>query len=250
MAGHSKWDNIKRKKQKEDARRGKMFTKVSRQIIIAARQGGGDPAHNFRLRLAIEKAKAVNMPNDTIERAIKRGTGGLEADNFAELAYEGYGPGGVALLVHIATDNRNRTAGDLRHIFAKNGGTLGESGCVAWMFDQRGLITLARASVADVDELMLIAIEAGAEDVTTNDEEVRIITTPQDFEAVKVALEDAGYTLESAEVTMVAQTTVSVGGAEAKQLMKLLDALEDHEDVQDVYGNFELTEEALAAMEA
>lgn len=244
MAGHSKWDNIKHKKAKEDAKRGKIFTKIARQITVAAREGGGDPESNFKLRIAIEKARSVNMPNDNIERAILRGTGGSEAENYEEVIYEGYGPGGVAVLLQAMTDNRNRTASDLRYTFSKNGGNLGESGCVAWMFEKKGLILIEKTESIDEDELMMTALEAGAEDVRVEEEGIEIITGPGEFEAVKTALEQGGYTLASAEITMLPQNTVEVHGADAKRVVKLIDALEDLDDVQEVYTNGELPKEA------
>ncbi len=247
MAGHSKWDNIKHKKAKEDAKRGKIFTKIARQITVAAREGGGDPESNFKLRIAVDKARAVNMPNDNIERAIARGTGGGESDNYEEVVYEGYGPGGVAVMVQAMTDNRNRTASDLRYTFSKNGGNLGESGCVAWMFEKKGLILIERTEAIDEDELMLTALDAGAEDVKVEGEGIEIITDPAEFEAVKTELESASYTLASAEVTMLPQNTVAAEGADAKRTVKLIDALEDLDDVQDVYTNADLPEDAYDA---
>ncbi len=248
MAGHSKWDNIKHKKAKEDARRGKVFTKMTRLISVAAREGGSDPESNFRLRLAIDKAKAANVPNETIERAIKRGAGELGSDSYEEIVYEGYGPGGVAVMMQIMTDNRNRTAADMRHIFSKHGGNLGESGCVAWMFDKIGAITL-EADGADEDEVILMALEAGADDVERDGDTFTITTTPESFESVREALIDAGYTVDTAEITMRPTNTIEVDAAIGKKLLQMLDAIEDHDDVQDVYANFDLTEEALAAIQ-
>jgi len=250
MAGHSKWANIKHKKEKEDARRGKLFTKLSRQISVAAREGGPDPAANARLRLAIEKARAVNMPMENIERAIKRGTGELEGANYEELIYEGYGPGGVAIMLEIMTDNRNRTASEVRHLFSRYGGNLGETGCVAWMFERRGLITIDRRSVQDEDALLLAAAEAGADDVKSNDDQFEVYTDPDVLEQAKEYLAQAGYTIASAGLTMVPKTSVQVVGEDAARLMKLLDALEDHDDVQEVYANFDVPDEVLQALEA
>jgi len=250
MAGHSKWANIKHKKEKEDARRGKLFTKLSRQISVAAREGGPDPAANARLRLAIEKARAVNMPMENIERAIKRGTGELEGANYEELIYEGYGPGGVAIMLEIMTDNRNRTASEVRHLFSRYGGNLGETGCVAWMFERRGLITIDRRSVQDEDALLLAAAEAGADDVKSNDDQFEVYTDPDVLEQAKEYLTQAGYTIASAGLTMIPKTSVQVVGEDAARLMKLLDALEDHDDVQEVYANFDVPDEVLQALEA
>ncbi|OUM94730.1 MAG: transcriptional regulator [Firmicutes bacterium ZCTH02-B6] len=250
MAGHSKWANIKHKKEKEDARRGKMFTKLSRQITVAAREGGPDPAANGRLRLAIEKARAVNMPMENIERAIKRGTGELEGAAYEELIYEGYGPGGVAIMLEIMTDNRNRTASEVRHLFSRYGGNLGESGCVAWMFERRGLVTVDRASVQDEDALVLAAAEAGADDVKRNEEQFEVHSAPEVVEQVKEYLAQAGYTIASAGLTMVPKTSVEVTGEDAAKLLKLLDALEDHDDVQEVYANFDVPDDVLQALEA
>lgn len=237
MSGHSKWNNIKRKKEKEDARRGAAFTKVARLITVAARAGGGDPDANFRLRLAIDKARAVNMPFDNIERAIKRGSGEAGGDNYDEVVYEGYGPGGVAVLLDIMTDNRNRTASDVRHLFSKYGGNMGEAGCVAWMFEQKGVLWLEPEQAGDLDELMLQALEAGAEDVSDTGDGVEIVTAPGDFAAVKDALEQAGYALAEASVTMRPKSTVPVEPGDAERLMVLLEAFEEHDDIQDVYTN-------------
>src|SRR5690606_13128133 len=250
MAGHSKWANIKHKKEKEDARRGKLFTKLSRQISVAAREGGPDPAANARLRLAIEKARAVNMPMENIERAIKRGTGELEGANYEELIYEGYGPGGVAIMLEIMTDNRNRTASEVRHLFSRYGGNLGETGCVAWMFERRGLITIDRRSVQDEDALLLAAAEAGADDVKSHDDQFEVYTDPDVLEQAKEYLAQAGYTIASAGLTMIPKTSVQVVGEDAARLMKLLDALEEHDDVQEVYANFDVPDEVLQALEA
>ena len=249
MAGHSKWANIKHKKEKEDARRGKVFTKLSRQITVAAREGGPDPAANGRLRLIIEKARAVNMPMENIERAIKRGTGELDGASYEEIVYEGYGPGGVAILMEIMTDNRNRTASEVRNIFSRHGGNLGETGCVAWMFERRGLLTIERGAVADEDALILAAAEAGADDVTGEQDHFAVQTEPGALEQVKDYLTQAGYAISSAELTMVPKSTVAVGAEDAARLMKLLNALEDHDDVQEVYANFDIPDEVLQTLE-
>ncbi|HHW42922.1 YebC/PmpR family DNA-binding transcriptional regulator [Desulfofundulus thermobenzoicus] len=242
MSGHSKWSTIKRKKAKVDAQRGKIFTRLAREIIVAARQGGGDPDANPRLKAAIQRAKEANIPNENIQRAIQKGTGELGGANYEEIVYEGYGPGGVAVMLEIMTDNRNRTAGEIRHLFSRYGGNLGESGCVSWMFEKKGLIVVDRDGL-DEDELMLAALEAGAEDMRTEDESFEIITAPAEFEQVRSALVEKGIPVSEAEVTMVPQSTVKLTGKEAEQMMRLMDALEDHDDVQEVYANFELEED-------
>lgn len=246
MAGHSKWANIKRRKAAEDAKRGKLFSKFSRMITVAAREGGGDPAANVRLRLAIEKARAANMPMENIERAIARGTGGGGGANYEEMVYEGYAPGGVAVLIDALTDNRNRTAGELRHIFSKHGGNLGEAGCVAWMFDTMGVITLDRDKLElDEDGLLEVALEAGAEDVEWDDDEVTIVCEPARFQEVKEALEAQQLPIVEAEVTKRPSNAVEVPLSDAAKVLRLLDALEDHDDVQAVHTNANIPEEAL-----
>ncbi len=238
MAGHSKWANIKHRKMKEDAKRGAAFTKLARQITVAAKEGGGDPETNFKLRLAIDKAKAENVPNDNIDRAIARGVGGLDGDNYEEVVYEGYGPNGVAILLDVLTDNRNRTAGELRHRFSKYGGNLGEAGCVAWMFDKKGLLVLDEEG-HDEDEVMMAALEAGAEDVVREDGVFKIYTEPGAFERVKQAL-DADLTFLAAEIAMIPQNTVAVEAERWPTLEKLIDSLDDLDDVQEVYTNHEI----------
>jgi YebC/PmpR family DNA-binding regulatory protein len=243
MSGHSKWATIKRKKELTDSKRANSFTKVTREIIVATKAGGsGDPEHNFRLRLAVLKAKTINMPNDNIQRAIKRGLGeGDDAAQFEEVFYEGYGPGGVALLVQGLTDNRNRTAGDMRYIFSRNNGNLGEAGCVGWIFSSKGLISVeVEASGKSEEEMFEMAIEAGAEDLKTVDELYEIYTEPGSLEAVRKYFEAKKILLKSVELTMIPQNTVEVSGEQVDQLLKLVDALEDNDDVQNVYGNFEL----------
>ncbi|MDN5345197.1 MAG: hypothetical protein PWQ18_1311 [Clostridia bacterium] len=242
MSGHSKWANIKNRKAKVDEKRGRLFTKIGREIIIAARMGGGDPEGNPRLKAAIARAKEVNMPNDNIQRAIMRGTGELEGVTYEEMVYEGYGPGGVAMLLNIATDNRNRTASEIRYIFSRGGGNLGESGCVAWMFNPKGVISVEVPAGEAREELILQAIEAGAEDVDDSDAEVlEIKTAPADLDQVKDALQGAGAVISSAEVEMVPQTTVSIEDPEtAARVMRLVDRLEDHDDVQAVYTNADI----------
>ncbi|ADU50959.1 protein of unknown function DUF28 [Thermaerobacter marianensis DSM 12885] len=245
MAGHSKWANRKHRKARQDAKRGKIFSKLSREIITAVRQGGGDPAANPRLRLALERARQFSMPAENVERAIKRGLGESDADNYEELIYEGYGPGGVALMLEILTDNRNRSASEIRHIFAKHGGNLGESGCVAWMFDRKGVITVPVPGAPAEDDLLLLALEAGAEDLKQEEGAFVVYTDPDDLHRVREALEKAGVPVEDAALRMVPKTEVKVEGKEAEQLLRLLDALEDHDDVQEIYGNFELPDEML-----
>ena len=248
MSGHSKWANIKHKKGAEDARRGKVFTKVVKEIIVAARFGGGDPSANPRLRTVLLKAKSVNLPKDNIERAIKKGIGELEGVDYEELSYEGYGPGGAAILLESLTDNKNRTVADVRHIFSKHNGNLGENGCVAWMFDKKGWFAAAK-SVADEETLMTVTLDAGAEDIKDDDEEnFEIITAPDDFEAVKAALDEASIAYVDAEVTMLPQTNVSLKGKEAEQMLKLMDALEDNDDIQKVYTNADIDEEVINSL--
>jgi YebC/PmpR family DNA-binding regulatory protein len=246
MSGHSKWSTIKRQKGVTDAKRGAIFTKVAREISVAARQGGGDPDANYRLRLAIEKARAVNMPADNIKRTIDKATGGGEAEQFEEIVYEGYGPGGIAVLVEAQTDNRNRTAAEVRSMFTKSGGQLAGSGAVAWQFEPRGLISVSREGV-DADAVTLAAIDAGAEDVDTNDDElIEIYTAPGDLESVRKALEAAGVAAESAESTMFARQTVDLDSSNARQALRLVELLEDLDDVQRVTANFEIPEDVFA----
>ncbi|ACO03195.1 MAG TPA: YebC/PmpR family DNA-binding transcriptional regulator [Persephonella sp.] len=246
MAGHSKWHNIRHKKAKMDAKRGQMFTKIIREITVAARQGGGDPEFNPRLRIAIEKAKKANMPVENIERAIKRGTGELEGVSYEEVVYEGYGPEGVAIIVECLTDNRNRTTGEVRHIFTKHGGNLGSSGCVSFLFEEKGVILVPKDKY-DEETVFEKAIEAGAEDVITDDEEFyEIRTEPKELYTVKENLEKEGIEIEKAELTRIPTTTVEINDEEtATKLMKLLDALEDNDDVQKVYSNFEMSQQLM-----
>jgi YebC/PmpR family DNA-binding regulatory protein len=247
MSGHSKWSTIKRAKGVTDAKRGALFTKVAREISVAARQGGGDPDANYRLRLAVEKARSVNMPSDNIKRTIDKATGGGDAEQFEEIVYEGYGPGGVAVLVEAATDNRNRTAAEVRSIFTKAGGQLAGSGAVAWQFEPRGLIAVNRDGGIDVDEVALAAIDAGAEDVDTDDpESIGIYTSPADLERVRKALDGAGVPVDSAENTMIAKQTVELDSARARQALRLVELLEDLEDVQRVTANFDIPEDVFA----
>jgi YebC/PmpR family DNA-binding regulatory protein len=246
MSGHSKWSTIKRQKGANDAKRGALFTKVAREISVAARQGGGDPDANYRLRLAIEKARSVNMPADNIKRTIEKATGGGDAEQFEEIVYEGYGPGGVAVLVEAATDNRNRTAAEVRSIFTKAGGQLAGSGAVAWQFEPRGLIAVAPDG-QDADEVALAAIDAGAEDVDTDDPEaIEIFTSPSDLERIRAALEAAGVSIDSAESTMIAKQTVELDSTKARQALRLVEQLEDLDDVQRVTANFDIPEDVFA----
>ncbi|MBC9785673.1 YebC/PmpR family DNA-binding transcriptional regulator [Heliobacterium chlorum] len=251
MSGHSKWANIKHKKAKVDAQKGKIFTKVGRELIVAARQGGGDPNNNFRLKIAIQKAKEVNMPNDNIQRAIQRGLGGTEGANYEEIVYEGYGPGGVAIMIEAMTDNRNRTAGEVRHLFSKSGGNLGESGCVSWIFESKGVIRIntdleAGGITVDEEEFMLTALEAGALDVAIDGDEAEVLTAPDELSTVRQAIEDGGYPISSAEVTLVPQNTMEITDKDmAIKLLKLMDALEEHDDVQNAYANFDIDDELM-----
>ncbi len=244
MAGHSKWAQIKHKKAKMDQIRGRIFSKIAREIITAARLGGGDPEKNIRLRAAIEKAKSVNMPAENIERAIKKGTGELPGVTYEEVEYEGYGPGGVAIFVKTLTDNKNRTTGEIRHIFSKYGGNLGSSGCVAWQFKPKGVIMIS-AEKYDEDTILSIALEAGAEDVKKEGNSYEIRTLPEDFIRVKKAFEEKGIEVEHAELTMIPQSTVTVTGKEAEKLLKLLEALDELDEVQNVYANFDIPEEVM-----
>jgi YebC/PmpR family DNA-binding regulatory protein len=245
VSGHSKWANIKHKKAKVDAQKGKVFTKLGKELIIAARQGGSDPNNNFRLKIAIQAAKSANMPNDNIQRAIQRGAGGADSANFEELTYEGYGPGGIAVMINIMTDNRNKTAGEVRHLFSKNGGNMGETGCVSWMFNSKGEIVLDRSKVTlGEDDLMLVCLEAGAEDLQVEEETAQVLTAPESLEAVRQALLDQGIDVDSASVSLVPENTVEVTDKEqALKIIKLMDLLEDHEDVQNVYANFDIPDE-------
>jgi YebC/PmpR family DNA-binding regulatory protein len=246
MSGHSKWSTIKRQKGANDAKRGALFTKVAREIMVSARAGGGDPDANYRLRLAMDKARAVNMPMDNIKRAIERATGAADGEQFEEIVYEGYGPGGVAILVEAMTDNRNRTASDVRSMFSKAGGQLAGSGAVAWQFEPRGLIVVP-ANGRDADDLALAAIDAGASDVDISDPElVDVFTEPADLERVRKALDTARIDVESAENTMVAKTTVELDAHRARQNLRLIELLEDLDDVQRVTANFDIPEDVFA----
>ncbi len=250
MAGHSKWANIKHKKQKEDRRRAKLFSKLSRRIAVAAREGGGDPEFNPDLRMAIEKAKNNNMPNENIEKAIKRGTGELEGVDYESFNYEGYGPGGVALFLEITTDNRNRTASEIRHILSEHGGNLGESGCVAWMFERRGQLILDNSSGEyDLDKIMLDALEAGAEDIQEEEDLIQIFTDDKEFMQVKGRLEETGYEFDDSDIVMSPNNIVELDGSQAKEILRLMEELEDHDDIQEVYANFDIPDEIMAELE-
>jgi YebC/PmpR family DNA-binding regulatory protein len=246
MSGHSKWATIKRAKGANDAKRGALFTKLSREIIIAAKQGGPDPSSNFKLRLAIQKAKANNVPNDNIERAITKAAGAGADENLEEVVYEGYGPGGSAILVSTLTDNKNRTVSEVRHQFTRAGGNLGEAGSVAWQFDAKGLISILLDG-ADADEVALAAIDAGAEDVDIDHDAVEVRTDPSSLEPVRKALESGGFTIEHADFAMVPKTTIELDDKAAHQAMRLIEGLEDLEDVQRVYSNADFSEEAIAS---
>ncbi len=244
MSGHSKWATTKRKKAAIDAKRGKLFTKLNKEITIAAREGGGDPNGNPRLRLAVDNAKAANMPADNIDRAIKKATGELDGVTYHELTYEGYGPSGMAVLVEVATDNKNRTVAEVRHSFSKSGGGMGESGSVAWMFDRKGVITLPRQGKSE-DDMMEIVIEAGAEDLTTEEDFFEIQTALENFEPVRKAIAEKELTIENASLQWIAKNYVAVSGEDAEKAIKLIDALEDNDDVQAVYTNADFDEASL-----
>jgi YebC/PmpR family DNA-binding regulatory protein len=245
MSGHSKWANIKHKKGKVDALRGKVTTKIGRELTVAARLGGADPTGNMRLKLALQKAKENNIPKDNIQRAIQKGLGSLDGSNYEELVYEGYGPAGVAVMVEVMTDNRNRTAADVRHLFSKYSGNLGESGCVSWMFNKKGLFVIEKGSSVDEEELMMLSLEAGADDFKVEEDEFEIIVDPALFYQFQEILEKNSIKTAVAEVTMIPETTVTLADDDATKMMKLMDALEDHDDVQEVYANFDIPEELM-----
>lgn len=247
MSGHSKWAQIKHKKASTDAKRGKVFTKIVKEIVIAARIGGGDLSGNPRLRTAIEKAKEVNMPNDNVKRAIMKGTGELPGVSYEEYIYEGYGPGGAAILMEILTDNKNRTSPEIRHIMSKSGGNLGEAGCVSWIFEKKGYIIVEKTKI-DEDTLMSAVLEAGAEDMKNDPKEdnYEVITSPENMPKVKASLEASGIPVSLAEITMLPKTYATLDGKQAEQMMRLIEALEDHEDVQNVYTNFDVPDEVIA----
>ena len=247
MSGHNKWANIKHRKAAQDAKRSQLFTKLIRELTVAAREGGGDPNSNPRLRSAIERAREANMPKETIEKAIKRGTGELEGVQYIEVMYEAFAPGGVAVLIRALTDNKNRTAQELRHVLSKNGGNMAESGSVGWIFERKGLITVPAGQIADMDEFMMLAIDAGAEDVKEQEDPVQVIVAPEDLTKVRDALSEAGYDVK-ASLTYLPKNTVKVTGQDAEKLLRCLNALEDLDDVQEVYANFEIEDSELEAI--
>ncbi|MEC7640577.1 MAG: YebC/PmpR family DNA-binding transcriptional regulator [Nitrospinota bacterium] len=248
MSGHSKWASIKHKKGATDAKRGKIFTKIIKEITVSARMGGGDPDGNPRLRQSIAAAKQANMPQDNITRAIKKGTGELDGVQYEEVTYEGYGPGGAAVFVEVMTDNKNRSVGEIRSIFAKRGGNIGANGCVAWIFEQKGLI-LVKTDQTGEDELFELALETGADDMKREGDHFEIVTSRENFEPVRKTLEDKGIKMELAELTRLPQNTVKVDEKDGKSLLKMMDALEDHDDVQKAYSNFDIPEEVMAVLE-
>ena len=247
MSGHSKWSSIKHKKGAADARRGKIFTKLIKEITVAARMGGGDPDGNPRLRTAIAAAKAENMPKENIERGIKKGTGELEGVTYEEASYEGYGPGGVAVLIDCLTDNRNRTVADIKHLFERHGGNLGEPGCVSYMFEQKGLIVFDKNTVSE-EQIFDLALESGADDVNEEETEYEVVTRPSKFEPVRKAVDAAGLPYTYSEITKIPKSTVKVEGKKAQQMLSLMQGLEDHDDVSHVYANFDISEEEMEAL--
>jgi YebC/PmpR family DNA-binding regulatory protein len=249
MSGHNKWSTIKHKKGAADAKRGKMFSKLIKEITIAARMGGGDPDGNPRLRTAVNAARAANMPKENIDRAIKRGTGEIAGVTYEEVVYEGYGPGGVAVMVEVLTDNRNRTVAEVRHIFDKYSGNLGESGCVSWMFDKKGVVVVLAHGLTE-DDVMELALDAGAQDVKSEGHTFEITSEPSDFEAVRKAVEDKGWKVELAEISMIPQNTVKLEGKRAEQMLKMMDALDDNDDMQKVFANFDISEEEMMKISA
>ena len=246
MSGHSKWAQIKRKKAKNDQQRGKLFSKLIREITVAARIGGGDPKGNMRLKAALEEAKAVNLPADTLRRAIQKGTGELPGESYEEVTYEGYGLGGVAILVRVLTDNKNRTAPEIRHTFSKFGGNLGDIGCVSWMFERKGIIRVEAAM--QEDELMALALEAGAFDLRGDGKVFEVVTAHDELERVRKTLEERGVPIAQAELTLIPQSTVHLEGKDAQHVMRLVEALEEHEDVQAVHANFDIPDEVLESL--
>jgi YebC/PmpR family DNA-binding regulatory protein len=249
MSGHSKWSTIKRKKGAADAKRGKIFSKLIKEITVSARMGGGDVEGNPRLRAAVLAAKSENMPKENIERAIKKGTGELEGAAYEEVIYEGYGPGGVAIMAQVLTDNKNRTVADVRHIFTKNGGSMGETGCVAWMFEKKGYIVFDKGRVEE-EALMEWGLDAEVEDIREQEREWEVITSPENFEKIRSSLEEKKWTPLVAEITMLPKNTVSLSGKNAEQMLRLMEALEDNDDIQNVYANFDISDKEMEALEA
>jgi YebC/PmpR family DNA-binding regulatory protein len=249
MSGHSRWSQIKRKKGKTDVQRGKLFSKILREITVAARGGGGDPKVNMRLKAAMESAKAANMPQENVKRAVQKGTGELPGESYEEITYEGYAPGGVAVMVRVLTDNRNRTAPEVRHIFEKHGGHMGASGAVAWMFERKGIILVDAEKIAE-DDLLDLALDAGATDMRRAEKSFEITTAPAEMDAVRAALEKKGVPVQEAEVTFVPQSTVRVEGKEAPTVLRLIEALEESEDVQSVYANYDIPDDVIEAISA
>jgi YebC/PmpR family DNA-binding regulatory protein len=247
MSGHSKWASIRHKKGAVDAKRGKIFSKLIKEITVAARLGGGDPEGNPRLRVAVQAAKAQNMPKDNIARAIKKGAGELAGTSYEEYNYEAYGPGGVALMMNCLTDNRNRTIADIKHIFERHGGNLGEPGCVSWMFEQRGLVVFEKKSVEE-EKLLDLALEAGAEDIKESETQFEVLTDPADFESIKKVFDDEGLSYSLAEISMIPQNTVKLEGRDAERVLSLLEALEENDDVSQVYANFDIPDEVMEAL--
>ncbi|MBI5571689.1 MAG: YebC/PmpR family DNA-binding transcriptional regulator [Desulfomonile tiedjei] len=244
MSGHNKWSTIKHKKGAVDAKRGKLFSKLIKEITIAAREGGGDVEGNPRLRTAVNAARAANMPKDNIERAVKRGTGEIAGAAYEEITYEGYGPGGAAVMVEAVTDNKNRTVAEVRHVFEKYGGNLGESGCVSWIFQRKGMVTISSQGLTE-DEVMEVALESGAQDVINEGDSFSVTTDPGDFEGVRAAIEEKGWKVELGEITMIPQNTIKLEGKKAEQMLKMMDALDDNDDLQTVYANFDISEEEM-----
>ncbi len=245
MSGHSKWANIKHKKGKMDAVRGKITTKIAREITVAVRMGGSDPTGNMKLKLALTKAKANNIPKENIQRAIQKGLGALEGSNYEEMLYEGYGPGGSAVMIEVMTDNRNRTAADVRHIFSKNGGNLGETGCVGWMFKKKSVFVVEKENFANEEELMMLALEAGADDFQVEEDSFEITGEPEVFDEIEKMLEENNIESSVAEISMAPDTTVKLEGTDATKMLKLIEALEDHDDVQEVYANYDIDEDLM-----
>jgi YebC/PmpR family DNA-binding regulatory protein len=245
LAGHSKWAQIKRKKAVTDARRGQLWSKLLKEVSVAARMGGEDPGGNARLRTAVQDARAANVPNDNIDRAVKRGSGQLDGVTYDEVVYEGYGAGGVAILIETLTENRNRTVSDVRHLFSKHGGNLGENGCVNWMFAKRGYFAIGRSTLAE-ETFMELALEVGAEDISIEDESFEIYSKPEEYAAMREALDEQGVALEASQLAMLPQSTVRLEGEDAGKVLRLIEALEDHEDIQHVWSNFDVDEEVLA----